>query len=215
MRALFLPLPSQPSQFYEFGAFRSTSATLDIWGTNSSLVPVPVRLELSFIDLNSPWSAFQTLDAILLPNQTTELLSLRVPGPPPLSAHAVDPSHSVVVSARFVDAGSDVVLARAADWPQPFRLLDVPDPGLEVRVDAEAETLTVDVAKPVKCVFFTADEIGEGALGRDEGVKWSDNALDVFPGDPQVLRIQGLKGKRARIRVAHLGCEKGKVVYEQ
>ena len=63
------------------------------------------------------------------------------------------------------------------------------------------------------------DEEGEEedtlALGRPETVRWSDNALDVFPGDPQVVEVRGLLGKRAKVRAAYMGCERGRVVYEQ
>ncbi|KAH9919171.1 glycoside hydrolase [Epithele typhae] len=205
----------RPKQFYEFGAFRSVSASLAVWGTNSTLAPRRVRLELSFFDVASDWTATQTLDATLLPNQTTELLELRVPGPSAPSAHAVDPSHSVVAAARLVDAETGEVLARHADWPQPYRLVEFPDPELKVVVDAEAGRVRVEVARPVKGLFLTADEEAEGALGRDEGVKWSDNALDVVPGDPREIVVSGLKGKGVKVRAAFMGCEKGRVVYSQ
>ena len=202
-------------QFYEFGAFRSVSATIEVWGTNATLAARDVRLELQFVDLYSDWTQSSTLAATLLPNQTTELASLRVPGPAPTppSAISVDPSHSVVVGARLVDAVSGQVLARYADWPQPFRLVDFPDPGLDVRF--EGTTVRVAVEKPVKGLFFAVDEEGEGALGRQETVRWSDNAIDVFPGDPQTVEVRGLMGKRAKVRVAYMGCERGRVVFEQ
>ncbi|KAI0738846.1 glycoside hydrolase [Daedaleopsis nitida] len=203
----------RPKQFYEFGAFRSVSATVDIWGQNSALEPCKVRLELSFTDLNSDWKEAQMVDATLLPNQSTEIASLRVPGPPRASENAVDPSHSVVIGARLLDAASGAVLARAADWPQPYRLLDVPDPKLIVQV--EGEQVKVSVERPVKSVFFSVDEEGESALGRQERVRWSDNGVDVFPGDPVVLEARGFKGLHANLRVQYLGNEHGTVVYQQ
>ena len=190
------------------------SATIDVWGQNSTLEPRKARLELSFLDLYSDWTESKTLEATLLPNQSTELVSMRVPGPPmPQNVNAVDSSHSVVVGARLLAADSGEVLARYADWPQPFRLIDFPDPKLDVKV--EGEKVTVAVEKPAKGVFFTVDEEGEGVLGKPEEVRWSDNALDVFPGDPQVLEVRGLAGKRAKLRVAYMGCEHGRVVYQQ
>ncbi|KAI0717520.1 glycoside hydrolase [Cerioporus squamosus] len=203
----------RPKQFYEFGAFRSVSATIDVWGQNSTLEPRKVRLELSFVDLYSDWTGSKMLDATLLPNQSTELVSMRVPGPPPQKPNAVDASHSVVVGARLVAAESGEVLARYADWPQPFRLVDFPDPKLDVKV--EGEKVTVAVERPVKGLFLTVDEEGEGVLGKPEEVRWSDNAVDVFPGDPQVLQVHGLAGKRAKLRVAYMGGEHGRVVYQQ
>ncbi|KAI1789937.1 glycoside hydrolase [Ganoderma leucocontextum] len=202
----------RPKQFYEFGAFRSVSATIEVWGTNATLAARDVRLELSFVDLYSDWKESTTLDATLLANQTTELVSMRVPGPTAPSATSVDPSHSVVIGARLVDAASGAVLARYADWPQPFRLVDFPDPKLDVKF--EGANVRVAVEKPIKGLFFTADEEGEGALGRQETVRWSDNAIDVLPGDPRVVQVRGLVGKRAKVRAAYMGCERGRVVYE-
>ena len=189
------------------------SATLEVWGQNATLEARKVRVELSFVDLYSDWTAAQTHEATLLPNQSTEVASIRVPGPPAQSSHAVDPSHSVVVGARLVDAASGEVLARYADWPQPFRLIDFPDPKVEVKV--EGEKVTVSVQKPVKGLFFSVDEEGEGALGKQETVRWSDNAVDVFPGDPQVLEVRGLKGKHAKLRMQYMGNERGTVVHQQ
>lgn len=194
------------------------SATIEVWATNAALAARAVRLELDFVDLYSDWRHSTALDATLLPNQTTELLAMRVPGPAPPSTSAVDPSHSVVVSARIVDVDAaeaeGSVLARYADWPQPFRFVDFPDPELDVKF--EGAVVRVAVGRPIKGLFFTVDEEGgEGALGRQETVRWSDNAIDVFPGDPRVVRVRGLEGKRAKVRAAYMGCERGRVVYEQ
>lgn len=191
------------------------SATVAVWGQNGTLEARKVRVELSFVDLYSDWKQSQTLDATLLPNQSTELAAILVPGPPTPqnSENAVDTSHSVVVGARLVDAETGVILARYADWPQPFRLVDFPDPKLDVKV--EGEQITVSVEKPVKGLFFSVDEEGEGVLGKAEQVKWSDNAVDVFPGDPQVLEARGLAGKHAKLRVQYMGSEHGRIVHQQ
>ena len=189
------------------------SASIEVWGANATLSARKVRLELSFVDLYSDWKDSKFVEATLLPNQTTELVSMRVPGPPAENANSVDTSHSVVVGARLVDIASGEVLARYADWPQPFRLIDFPDPKLDVKVEGEKVRVAVD--KPVKGLFFTVDEEAEGALGKRETVRWSDNAIDVFPGDPQVVEVRGLAGKRAKVRAAYMGSEHGHVVYDQ
>ncbi|KAH9907677.1 uncharacterized protein BXZ73DRAFT_102073 [Epithele typhae] len=56
-----------------------------------------------------------TLDATLLLNQTTD----------------------IVTAARFVDAGTRKMLAWYTDWPQPYRLVERPDPELKVVADVE------------------------------------------------------------------------------
>ncbi|KAI0053200.1 glycoside hydrolase family 2 protein [Auriscalpium vulgare] len=194
----------RPRQFYEFGAFQSRDATIDIWGTNSSLSAVPATLELHCVDLLSPWTHTEMHAVTLLPNQATELLSIRVPAPPkdgltPPTGYADwTTSHSVVVGVRLRDAQAGDVLARHADWPQPYRYLDLPDPALKVVVDEKQGTISVSAERPAKGVVLRA-------LGESE-VKWSDNNLDVMPGDTRVLEVVGLAGHK--LEVAYLGKEK-------
>lgn len=182
---------------------QSHDATIDIWGTNGTLALRSVKLELHFVDLKSSWSHTESHDVALLPNQTTELLSIRCPGPPKegLSPPSGDPvwttTYSVVASARLIDTKSGEVLARFADWPQPYRFVEIPDPGLQVTVNGES--VTVNVRRPVKGLFFTVD-------GPDDAVKFSDNALDVVPRDTQTIMARGLGGRG--LKVAYLGKEK-------
>lgn len=188
-------------------------ATIEVWGTNSTLEARAVLLELRCFDLYSSWTHTETRSATLLPNQSTELLAAPCPHPPvpelenTRPAGAVTPSHSVVVGARLIALESGEVLARYAEWPQPFRHVDFPDPVLRVVVDSEGGTVSVDVEKPVKGLFFTVDR-SENTPSFWETVKWSDNALDVLPGDPQTVEVRGLEGRDARIRVAYMGCER-------
>ncbi|EIW52338.1 glycoside hydrolase [Trametes versicolor FP-101664 SS1] len=204
----------RPKQFYEFGAFRSVGATIEVWGTNSTLEARAVLLELRCFDLYSSWMHTETRSATLLPNQSTELLAAPCPHPPipelssTRATGAVTPSHSVVVGARLIAPESGEVLARYADWPQPFRHVDFPDPVLRVVVDSEGGTVSVGVEKPVKGLFFTVDQ-GESLLDSGETVRWSDNALDVLPGDPQTVEVRGLEGRDTKLRVAYMGCERG------
>ncbi|KAF9465788.1 glycoside hydrolase superfamily [Collybia nuda] len=193
----------RPRQHYEFGAIQSHDATLDIWALNGTLSSLSATLELRFHDLTSNWTHKQFHNVILLPNRASELLStIRCPGPPQdnFAPPSGDPiwtsTYSVVASARLVDPKGKV-LARFADWPQPYRYLAIPDPRLAVKVDGEM--ITVSVERPVKALFFGVD-------GAGEEVKWSDNALDVTPGDPQTITVKGL-GKR-RLTVAYLGKER-------
>ncbi|KAH9891930.1 glycoside hydrolase [Cubamyces lactineus] len=200
----------RPKQFYEFGAFRSVSATLEVWGANSTLDARTVRLELRCFDLLSAWTHTEVLDAILLPNKSTELLSIPCPCPPLPEGepHAVTPSHSVVVGARLVSRETGEVLARYTDWPQPFRHVDFPDPALHVEV--AGEKVSVRVEKPLKGLFLTV----ETDCDKGEPARWTDNALDVLPGDPQTVELRRAGGTYVRLRAAYMGCEQGRVVHE-
>ncbi|KAH8920841.1 glycoside hydrolase family 2 protein, partial [Atractiella rhizophila] len=176
----------RPRQYYEFGAMRSVGATVGIWGTTSLPVSQDVTLSLSFYDLQSSWHHSVTQAVTLHPNQSTEIISLPCPSPSRKNPTDVDPSATVVVSAKLV-ARDGTVLARYTDFPQPYRYLEFPDPGAKINVDYDNGTIEVDVQKPVKALFLEA----EGVDGRE--VEWSDNAIDVVPGDKQTLKVKGLR----------------------
>ncbi|KAF9490586.1 glycoside hydrolase family 2 protein [Pleurotus eryngii] len=209
----------RPRQFYEFGAIQSHGARIDIWGMSSSLQSIDAELELYCVDLNSGWFHKETRGVHLLPNQSTELISMPCPGPPKTSARKdADPykvpewtnSSSVVVSARLINSSTGEVLARHADWPQPLKYLRIPDPKLTVKVDAVKEELRVSVERPAKGVFFNIDGGGTESQEFGDGVLWSDNALDIMPGDHRIIKVSGLRNRR--IYMAYLGKEKPSLV---
>ncbi|KAG6917171.1 hypothetical protein DXG01_003607 [Tephrocybe rancida] len=199
-------LSDRPRQFYDFGSTQSHDATIEVWGTSAALESRPLKLELAYHDLNSSWTATETHDVELLPNQSTELLKIRCPGPPQegVTPPSGDPiwtsSYSVVVNARLIDADGRIV-SRFADWPQPYRLLELPEPKLSVEVSGEQVTLSTQ--RPVKGLWLSVE--GEGTE-----VSWSDNALDIVPGDAQVIIVKGLRGRK--LKVAYLGKEQASLV---
>ncbi|KAG9090593.1 hypothetical protein FRC06_000958 [Ceratobasidium sp. 370] len=190
----------RPRQFYEFGAFQSIGASIDVWATNSTLSSKIVTLRLLCLDLISSWTHQEEHRVTLLPNQTTEVLAAPCPCPPhpeptPGPDDDADPlpttSHSVVVSAVLIDAVSETVLSRNVDWPQPYRSYDPPNPKLKISV--EGERVIANVERPAKGVVFSVE--GDG-----EEVKWSDNALDLIPGEPQIVMAGGLGGRKVTAR---------------
>ncbi|KZV98784.1 glycoside hydrolase family 2 protein, partial [Exidia glandulosa HHB12029] len=198
----------RPRQYYEFGAFQSRGAKLDIWATNSTLQAKKVTLELQFYDLEQPsWRWSRTDELVLLANQTTEhLLKFDVPYPPERAPEPqgenedppFTPTWSVVAYAILRDAETGTVLSRIADWPQPYRYVTFPDPGLRISKE-DGETLKVEASSsPLKGLVFSA--VGEGPE-----VKWSDNGLDLWPGDVQVVGAKGLNDRK--VRVQYLGSE--------
>ncbi|EIM92628.1 glycoside hydrolase [Stereum hirsutum FP-91666 SS1] len=194
----------RPKQNYEFGAFQTQSATLAIWGTNSTLQKRDLILELHAYDLCSSWEKQSAQPISLLPNQSTELGDHPVPSPNPS-----DPSStsSIVVHARLLDKETSTVVARYTDWPQPFKHLDLPSVekvGLRLSIK-DGDHIYISVEKPVKGLVLSIEELdGEGE------VKWSDNALDVVPQDDRVVVARGLAGRK--VRAAWLGKEKASVV---
>ncbi|KAH8109772.1 glycoside hydrolase superfamily [Phellopilus nigrolimitatus] len=200
----------RPRQFYDFNTFPCVSAEVEVWGTNSALTPCVAKLELSFVDLESNWVHNDTQDVVLMPNQTTEIVKMVVPEPPiPSSGFSAElaqweprrtRTHTLVVGARLVDAETGAVLSRTSDWPQPYRYYNFPDPGLKVTV--EGEIIGVSVSRPVKGLVFSVCE--------EENVQWSDNGIDVMPGENQEIRAKGLGLKK--LYVAYMGSEQAKEV---
>lgn len=109
------------------------------------------------------------------------------------------------------------MIARYADWPQPFRYIDFPDPELRIkRIPAQgteqAPQIELTVKKPAKCVVLSIREDGlDGSYKDDdkwgESVKWGDNALDLLPGEERVISCPGLT-ESMEIWVAYMGREK-------
>lgn len=105
------------------------------------------------------------------------------------------------------------MLARYVDWPQPFKYLQFPDPGLRITVERRGDgsaRVGVEVERPVKSLFLSV--VVEDGDERDWEVVWSDNNLDVVPEDPQEIFVRNL-GVR-RIQYAYLGGEKVKLLAE-
>jgi beta-mannosidase len=79
--------------------------------------------------------------------------------------------------------------------------LDVsPDPSTTNGDGADGgyDTIRVGVERPIKGLVLDVE--GEDA-------KWSDQALDVVPGDDQVVRVWNLRGRKLEAR--YLGSDVG------
>lgn len=98
----------------------------------------------------------------------------------------------IVVQARLIDSETNEVLARYSNWPEPWKYLTFPDPKLSITVKGDQVTLRCE--KPIKGVILDLEDRS------GEEVKWSDQAIDMFPGDEQVLEAKGLKGRGIKAR---------------
>jgi beta-mannosidase len=89
------------------------------------------------------------------------------------------PEDDEVLAARLEQGGR--VLARAGLWPLPYKYLNLPDAAVAIeRVDED--TLRITAKRPARGVWFDAG---------DE-VAWSDNFIDLLPGDSYVLQAINL-----------------------
>jgi beta-mannosidase len=86
-----------------------------------------------------------------------------------------------------------VCVSRDMDWPQPLKYLDFKNRGVSVEV--HDNKLSVTVERPTK--GFTFEE--------REGVLLSDSAIDLVPGDTQVVKFRGLKDGEKPLSWRYLG----------
>lgn len=96
------------------------------------------------------------------------------------------------------------LVSRDVDWPQPFKYLDFSDRGIDVRDIEQSSSadngrgqrkVAISARKPVKCLVFE----------ERDGVIVSDSAIDIVPGDDQIVEIDGLKAGDSLLRWKYLG----------
>jgi len=78
------------------------------------------------------------------------------------------------------------LVSRDADWPQPLKYISFKEQGL--KIDVRRDELVVKTEKPVKGLTFE----------EREDVLLSDSAIDVIPGDEQIVKVTGIKGDKPR-----------------
>ncbi|KAG8934638.1 hypothetical protein FRC02_009582 [Tulasnella sp. 418] len=179
---------------------------LEIWATNSTLVEKKATLDVTVFDLAVP--DVKTEDdvkaksvvyhrqeqVILQPNSSTELFKgSMVPLGQPIRTKLSEVPKTLIVSTRLLDQDG-TVLSRYANWPEPFKFINFPEPdalGFKVTTSDDGESVTLSTLRPMKGIVLDAE---------GEHVKWSDQAIDLVPGDPQTIRAVGLKGRKVKAR---------------
>lgn len=166
-------------------------SVLEIWGTNSTLLDKAVTLEVTFFDLESDWTEKWEKEVVLAANSSTELYKGHVTGQPIRNKQS-DLPKIIIVSARILDG--QTILSRYSNWPEPFKFIKFPpiaDLGLKVDVGPEGETVTLSTRKPIKGIVLDVD---------GEYLKFSDQAIDLVPGDAQIVKAVGLGGRSVKVR---------------
>lgn len=159
-----------------------------LWIASNSSVPVRGKIELRFLSVNTGHDIRSPIvreDVIIAANGTTNIITDGE------IDHVAEPEPHVLAARLWVD---NQAVARDVDWPQPFKYLDMSHRGLEVQIQAgnieNEKRLVVTARKPVKCLVFE----------EQDGLRFSDNAMDIVPGDEQTLTVTGLQDQRMRYR---------------
>ncbi|TXT10534.1 hypothetical protein VHUM_02039 [Vanrija humicola] len=166
------------------------TSEIQLWACNSSLSPKPVTVDLDFWDLERGLVGRNSHNVTLAPNAATEVWAGEVLGDDQRASDA-DAPRPIIVGARLLDVDGNL-LSEYADWPEPYKFLTFPDPGISITVDGEA--VNVSVEKPVKALVFDVE---------GEPCRWSDNGIDVIPGHPQTVLARGL-GTRT-VKATYMG----------
>ncbi|KAE8151463.1 beta-mannosidase B [Aspergillus avenaceus] len=155
------------------------TSTYKLWIASSLQKETIGTIELRFLSVNTGLEVRESITregVKIVPNGTTIILEGVID-------HQTHPEPHVLAARLWVDDG---VIARDVDWPQPFKYLDLSDRGLEVKAleSGDEQTLHITAQKPVKCLVFE----------EREGVRVSDSAMDIVPGDEQTVTVKGLGG---------------------
>lgn len=150
------------------GLARLSSGGAEIWAVSNLSAVLAVTLRLQSWTLDGRLLHEEQRQVVLAPNQATELGQIEVPG-----------ADQSIFSAQLVQ--DQHILARAALWPEPFKYLTIPDPAISL-VKLGEDQLRVQAQRPAKGVW----------LSTTRPLRWSDNMLDLLPGQPQIVTASGL-----------------------
>ena len=147
-------------------------STFSVWIANSTTKTRQLKVEVRFISIKTGADKRDPLvqDVLAKSLGTTEVTDGETPEDEP-----------TVVFAKIYDEEGNV-LSTEVDWPQPLKHISFPSRGL--KIDVHEEQLTISTEKPLKGLVLVND-----------GVQWSDNCLDVVPGETQRVTAKGLTGE--------------------
>ena len=165
------------------GTGKQRNARFEVWGVNSTLDSVDVNLTIEFYSISSGARVSHVEQSTsLLPNQSTEVWSETDYSSPDL----LDTVISVLYSLP-----NGETMRSAANWPRPLKYIDFSNRELTFTVNGEEVSITAD--KPVRGVIL--DIAGDD----DSELEWSDNGLDVMPGDMVKVTAKGLNGRTVKV----------------
>lgn len=158
----------------------------ELWAVSSKLKDVVVDVELRFVSVETGKDIKDKImksNIKLKANGTTNILTGYVD-------NFEDEPH-VLAARMFVDGN---LVARDTDWPQPLKYLPFPERGVTVQV--KEHEMHVSVQRPVKCLVFE----------ERQGCHLSDSAIDVVPGDDQIITVRGIHDGDKPLNWTYLGA---------
>jgi len=128
---------------------------------------------------------------VLEPNRSVEITDFEVP----VEKQNAEEEQRTVVAAYLVENGKQV--ARYINWPEPLKYTHLQKPKeLKVKLSSSGDALEITAEVPVKGVAVEA---------ADDGVVFSDNCVDIVPGETVYIGVKGLKsGEEDKLDVRYL-----------
>ncbi|KAK5071258.1 hypothetical protein LTR64_007762 [Lithohypha guttulata] len=150
----------------------------ELWAVSSKLEDKIVDIELRFVSVSTGKDIKDKIlktGISLTANGTTNILKGYID-------NFQDEPH-VLAARMWVDSK---LVARDTDWPQPLKYLPFSERG--VKVNVKGDDMHVSVQRPVKCLVFE----------ERQGCHLTDSAIDLVPGDDQIITVKGLdKGDKS------------------
>lgn len=190
-------------------AYFKTVYKIEMWAVNLSLETRDVQVSIHSHNISTQTLCPITIGSKRLqlpPNRSTEITIFELP----ISDKDGEQDRQTVIAAYLHDP-SGKQLARAVNWPEPFKWVHMPKPkSINLKlVGDEAEKDDQPIAVVVSadvCIKGLQLEIKDREQG-DE-VVFEDNGIDVVPGEELRVGCKGLKwGEEGRLGLRYLGMD--------
>lgn len=157
----------------------------ELWVASSKSKEVTATVELRYISIATGKEIKDSIlkkDIKLVANGTTEVFKGTID-------NTKEEAH--VLAARIWVDGE--IVSRDTDWPQPLKYLDFSDRGVEVT--PKGGEISIKAARPTKGLVFE----------ERQGILVDDSAIDVVPGDEQIIKVKGLGKNDEALKWMYLG----------
>lgn len=158
----------------------------ELWVVSSKLEDITADVEVKFISVETGQEIKEKI--------VKKGLRIRANGTTDIMRGFVDniSEEPHVLAARiWVNAQ---LLGRDMDWPQPLKYQRFPK--RNVHVEVKGERMHVTAERPVKCLVFE----------EREGYHLSDSAIDLAPGDEQIITVRGVQDGDPPLDWTYLGA---------
>lgn len=167
---------------------------IEMWASNLSLEKRIMEVQLKAWDVvtgNETYSESLHDGFVLEPNRSVEITEFELPVQKKDNGEELN----TVVAAYLIENGKQV--ARYVNWPEPLKYTHLQKPkDLKVKISSEGDTLEITAEVPVKGVALETE---------DNGVVFSDNCVDIVPGETVSIGVKGLKsGEEGKLDVRYL-----------